>query len=39
LKKSALADLKIMDSFLKETQRMKPILIGKHISKSQPYRN
>lgn len=28
LKKSALADLKIMDSFLKETQRMKPILIG-----------
>ncbi|KAM0499443.1 hypothetical protein ACHAP8_005599 [Fusarium lateritium] len=28
LKKTALADLKLMDSFLKETQRMKPILIG-----------
>jgi cytochrome P450 len=28
LKKAALADLKLMDSFLKETQRMKPILIG-----------
>lgn len=34
LKKTALYNLKLMDSFIKECQRIKPLTLGKAVPKS-----